>query len=114
MNNLTPWPNDSGSRNEPLGGRQQDSQPPASEDDILAAIEANLDSLPPRKKLTLAQALVRLAPAIKRLRQKGYSVNETAAELTRDLSCLGMTVSGRTLARLMPTKARVKAQRNTV
>ena len=84
------------------------------EQDILGAIEVRLNSLPPRQTMTLAQALQRLAPAVKRLRANGYSMDEVAAELTRELSVLGMTVSGRTLARLMPSrasKARVNAQR---
>lgn len=110
MNDLNTSANDSGSLNEPPVERQQDRQPPTSEDDILTAIETGLDSLPPRQTMTLTQALQRLAPAIKRMRAKGYSVDEAAAKLTHGLSGLGMTVSGRTLARLIPAKARAKAQ----
>lgn len=78
--------------------------------DALVAIETRLNGLPPRQTLTLGQAVQRLAPAIKRLRAKGYSIDEVAAELTRELSPLGMTVSGRTLARLLPSKAPTKAR----
>ena len=86
---------------------------PDLEKDILDATEAHLDGLPPRQTLTLVQALQRLAPAIKRSRAKGYSVDEVAAELTRKLNAIGMTVSGRTLTRLMPSKTAPKAPRKT-
>ncbi len=107
MNDFNITTNDSGSPNElqPARLRQE------LEQDILAAIEGYLDSLPPRQTLTLAQVLQHLAPAIKRTRAKGYSVDEVAGKITPKLSALGMTVSGRTLARLMPSNARVKAQR---
>ena len=82
-----------------------------SQDAALTAIELRLNSLPARQTLTLAHALQRLAPAIRRLRSNGYSADEVAAELTGELSTLGMTVSGRTLARLLPSKSRPKASR---
>lgn len=107
MNDFNTTTNDSGSLDEPRAARLR----PGLEQDTLAAIELRLNSLPPRQTLTLAQALQRLTPAVKRLRANGYSMDEIAAELTRELSCLGMTVSGRTLARLMPSKARVRSQR---
>ena len=112
MNDFNTVKNDSSSLDELQAARLR---PGLEQDtlDTLAAIEVRLNSLPPRQTLTMAQALQRLAPAVKRLRADGYSVDEVAAELTRELSCFGMTVSGRTLARLMPAKARAKAQRKT-
>lgn len=112
MNDFNTITNDSRSLDELLAVRLR----PELEQDTLAAIEVRLNSLPPRQTLTLTQALHRLAPAVKRLRANGYSVDEVATELTREMGCLGMTVSGRTLARLMPSKARTKAkaQRKTV
>lgn len=106
MNDFNTITNDSSSLDELLAVRLW----PELEQDTLAAIEVRLNSLPPRQTLTLTQALHRLAPAVKRLRANGYSVDEVATELTREMSCLGMTVSGRTLARLMPSKARTKAK----
>lgn len=78
----------------------------------LDAIESRLNSLPPRQKMTLGIALQRLAPAIKKMREKGYSAAEVAAELTRELRGLGMTVSSRTLARLLPPKSAKKVPLN--
>ena len=81
------------------------------EADTLAAIGLRLSGLPPRQKMTLAMALQQLAPDIKTARSKGYTNDEIATELTRELSALGLTVSGRSLARLMPRKktARTRA-----
>lgn len=109
MNDLDTALNDGDSADGLLAARLR----PDLEKDILDAAEVYLDSLPPRQRLTLSMALQRLAPAIKRLRAKGYSVDEVATELTRKLSILGMTVSGRTLARLMPVKTARKAPRKT-
>ena len=114
MNDFNTHQSDAGSLDELPPQGHHDSQPPASSDDILDAIEVHLDNLPPRQTMTLARALQRLAPAIKKLREKGYAVDEVAAALAPGLSSLGLTVSGRTLARLMPSKAskaRVNAQR---
>ncbi len=95
------------------------SEPPTKghgktrDDDKLAAIEARLNALPARQELTLAAALKRLAPAIRRLRGAGYSADDVAAELTRELSSLDMTVSARTLARLVPKPRAKPALRGT-
>ena len=86
---------------------------PGPENEILGAIEVRLDSLPTRQTITVAHAIQRLAPSIKRLRLKGYSVDDVAQELTRELSALGLTVSGRTLARLLPHKAAAKVPHKT-
>lgn len=83
-----------------LGSRQR----PSLESDTLAAIGLRLAALPPRQKMTLAMALQQLAPDIKIARSKGYTNDEIAAELTRELSALGLTVSGRSVARLVPRK----------
>ena len=107
MNDFSTTTQSTGTPDDPQPARRRTEL----DQDTLAAIELRLKSLPPRQTLTLAQALHRLAPAIKRLRANGYSMDEVAAQLTRELSGLGMTVSGRTLARLMPAKARAKAQR---
>ena len=111
MNDFNTHQSDGGSLDELPDQDHRDSQPPASSDDILDAIEVHLDSLPPRQTMTLARALQRLAPAIKRMRENGYAVDEVAAALAPGLNSLGLTISGRTLARLTPSKKTAKAQR---
>ena len=76
----------------------------AVEKDALAAVEARLNALPRREKLTLESALKRLAPAIKKMRANGYSTDEVTAELARELAPLGLSVSARSLARVLPRK----------
>ena len=76
----------------------------AIELDALAAVEARLNALPPRQKLTLETALKRLAPAVKKMRANGYSTDEVTAELTKELAPLGIAVSARSLARFLPRK----------
>ena len=61
--------------------------------------------------MTLASALKELAPAIRTMRSNGYTHDETAAELKKELGVLGLTVSGRTLARLLPTNPRARKPR---
>ena len=107
MNNFNTDQSDGGSPDEQQAARHR----PELSKDILRAAEVRLDGLPTRQTMTLQEALQYLAPAIKRLRAKGYSIDEAAAEVTCDLSALGLSVSGRTLARLMPSKTRAKAQR---
>ena len=87
------------------------SQKASLDDDVLAAIEVELDAILPRNVVTLENAITRLTPAIARLRAKGLTVTECADELTRRLSVFGLTVSGRTLSRLLPSKKTVKAKR---
>lgn len=65
-------------------------------DDILTAIVARLNALPTRQTVTLADAIKTLAPTVRKLRNRGYSIDECAAELTVN----GLKISGRTLARL--------------
>lgn len=76
----------------------------AIETDALAAIEARLNALPPRQKLTLESALKRLAPVIKKMRGNGFTNGEITAELARELTPLGLSVSARSLARFLPRK----------
>lgn len=92
--------------------RAQSFQPDLDEE-ALAAIEVHLDSHQPRKTITLEKALTRLAPAVRRFRAKGFTVSETAEELTRELSAFGITVSARTLARLLPPKSTGRAKRKS-
>ena len=67
--------------------------------DKLAAVVAHLDALPEREQLTLADGVRMLAPTIKKHRARGYSIDELAAVLR----ATGVQVSGRTLARLLPS-----------
>ena len=87
-----------------LDGMRESVHRPGLEADILAGIGLRLNDLPPRQKHTLEMALQRLAPNVKRARSKGYNDDEIAAELTPELAVLGLTVSGRSLARLLPRK----------
>ncbi|MEO8807075.1 MAG: hypothetical protein ABI433_13430 [Burkholderiaceae bacterium] len=91
-----------------LDGMRESVHRPGLEADILAGIGLRLDDLPPRQRHTLEMALQRLAPNVKRARSKGYNDDEIAAELTPELAVLGLTVSGRSLARLLPRKKAVR------
>ena len=88
--------NDTGSQAEQLIVRHDFTIQAALNADKLAAIAARLDALPSRQQPTLADAIKTLAPTVKRLRARGYTVDEVAAEL----SASGLQVSGRTLSRL--------------
>lgn len=76
----------------------------AIEMDALAAVEARLNALPRRQKLTLEAALKRLAPVIKKMRGNGFTNDEVTGELARELAPLGLTVSARSIARFLPRK----------
>lgn len=87
-----------------LSGMRESVHRPALEADTLTGIGLRLDDLQPRQRLTLELALQRLAANVRRARNKGYTDDEIAARLTPELAVLGLTVSGRSLARLLPRK----------
>ena len=102
---------DSGSPNDPHDASHQPLHRNVLTDDILAAIDARLEQLPPRQKLTVESAIKRLAPRIRNLLANGYTNVEVAAELTKELSVFDMTVSTRALARYMPPRKPSKPSR---
>jgi DNA-directed RNA polymerase specialized sigma24 family protein len=63
--------------------------------DQIEAIERHLNGLPARQRMTVLAAIQRLKPSIEKLRARGYSVDEVAAEL----KARGLHISGRTLVR---------------
>ena len=77
------------------------------DDDKLRAIAARLDALPPRQELTIAAAIGRLAPQIKKLQARGYTLAVIAAELTAS----GVQIAPRTLARYLASAAPASRRR---
>lgn len=74
----------------------------------LTAVEVQLKALPVRQKATLRATIERLAPTLMRLKDRGYSLDDLAAEL----KVVGITVSARGLARYLraePPKASASA-----
>ena len=63
--------------------------------DQIEAIERHLNGLPARPQMTVLAAIQRLRPSIEKLRARGYTIDEVAAELKTS----GLSISGRTLAR---------------
>lgn len=68
------------------------------------AIASWLDQLPPVETMTTAAVVKKLIPSIKKMQAKGYSIDQIAAELSRN----GLPVSGRTLARHVGTRQTAK------
>ena len=83
----------SSSQGEPPGEALSASQ--------LETIERHLRGLPLRQKLTVRAAITKLKPSIERLRGRGYTVDEVAAELRSH----GLQISARTLTRHLRTDA---------
>ena len=79
-------------------------------EDILAAIDADLEQLPPRQTLTVETAIKRLAPRIRKLREDGYTTAEVVAELNKRLGVFDMKVSSRSLTRHLPSKPKTAAK----
>ena len=70
-------------------------------DTNIEAIARRLDALPRVEVMTVATAILKLRPSIKKMQAKGYSMDRIAAEL----AAAGLVVSGRSLARNLSTKA---------
>ena len=88
--------------------RQPNSQQFAITADGLDAIAQHLDALPTCQIWSTQTAIDRLMPSIAKMLNKGYSVEQVAAEL----AATGLTVSSRTLARsLAKHKAPAKAKK---
>lgn len=68
---------------------------------MIEDIEQHLRSLPTRQVVTLETAIKKLKPTIQKLKVRGYSMDEVAAEL----SAGGLVVSARTLTRYLRADA---------
>ena len=103
---------DGGSPNEPHDASHQPVHQNVLTEDILSAIDARLEKLPRRQKLTVEAAIKRLSPRIRNLLAKGYTNAEVVTELNKELGAFDITVSVRTLTRYMPPKATKKAAKS--
>ncbi len=91
----------SGSVSEPPASKQQSVQKMVFTIGSLETIAQRLEALPARQALTIHSAVQRLAPTIKKMRARGYSLDEAAAELRAG----GLPLSARALARHLRTAA---------
>lgn len=70
-------------------------------DTNIEAIARRLDAFPRVEVMTVANAILKLRPSIKKMQAKGYSMDRIAAELAAD----GLAVSARSLARNLSVSA---------